>query len=920
VARAAISGAFGGVAPTGVAHLGSLDVPAAESHAAALESTLTRGYESVLATVHALGALAYRDPPRLWIVTRGAQATANGEDAAVEQAAVIGLARTIAMEHAELRCCRVDLDRGAPEGELAALVAELVADDTEEEVALRGASRRVSRIVPGEVRASVSEREEPAAGRAFRLTIDRPGSLDRLALRPFAANPPGPGEVQIAVEAAGLNFLDVLLAMGVMPHEGPGGPPLGGECAGRVVALGEGVLGLTVGQPVVALGGPAFGTHVVTPALLVLPRPARLSAIEGAAMPTAYMSAWYSLAKVARLSRGERVLIHSATGGVGLAAVQWAQHVGAEVFATVGSPEKRVYLESLGVKYVSDSRSDRFVRDVLAWTGGEGVDVVLNSLSGELIEKSFGLLRDHGRFIELGKRDYYANNRIGLQPFLRNLSFSLVDLRAMIMKKPAQVRELFAELATLLESGVFTPPPVEAFPISDAPSAFRKMAQAQHVGKIVLTVKDEGARVRVAQATEVAVRGDASYLVTGGLGGLGLSVSEWLAKKGAGHLVLVGRSGVTTDAQRAAIAAIEAHGAKVSVVQGDVGKREDVERAVGAASASGKALRGVIHAAGVLDDGILLQQTAARLRTVFAPKALGAMHLHDLTRGAPLDFFVTYGSASGLLGAPGQGNYAAANALLDALAHHRRAHGLPATSIDWGPFAEVGMAAAQANRGERMGAHGMRSLTPAEGLAALERLIASDATQMGVMPINVRQWVEVFPAAAASRRLSRLVESQRAAAARPTGDRKLLDRIAAASGAGRVAIVEAFLRAQASEVLRIPEAKLDVESPLTNLGMDSLMGLELRNRIEAGLGISVPATLLWTYPTVRALAAQLLPDDAAAAGEAAPEPPPDAQVTAQASAEAAAEAVASDVREMNTDALLAFLDEELARARQGTES
>ncbi|KYG03732.1 hypothetical protein BE21_50160 [Sorangium cellulosum] len=334
-------------------------------------------------------------------------------------------------------------------------------------------------------------------------------------------------------------------------------------------------------------------------------------------------------------------------------------------------------------------------------------------------------------------------------------------------------------------------------------------------------------------------------------------MAGWLAERGAGHLVLVGRSGSASVEQQAAVAALAAHGARVTVAKADVADRAQLEQVLREVAASGMPLRGVVHAAGVLDDGLLMQQTPARFRKVMAPKVQGALHLHALTREAPLSFFVLYASGVGLLGSPGQGNYAAANTFLDALAHHRRAQGLPALSVDWGLFAEVGLAAAQADRGARLVSRGMRSLTPGEGLSALARLLESDRAQVGVMPLDPRLWVELYPAAASSRMLSYLVTARRASAGRPAGDRDLLGRLAAAEPGARSGLLEPLLRAQISQVLRLPEGKIEVDAPLTSLGMNSLMGLELRNRIEAMLGITVPATLLWTYPTVAALSGHL---------------------------------------------------------------
>ena len=394
------------------------------------------------------------------------------------------------------------------------------------------------------------------------------------------------------------------------------------------------------------------------------------------------------------------------------------------------------------------------------------------------------------------------------------------------------------------------------------------------------------------------VRADRSYLVTGGLGGLGLAVAGWLAERGAGCVVLVGRGGVVDDGQRAAIAAIEAGGTRVIVARADVADRGQVAGVLAAVAGSGLPLAGVVHAAGVLDDGLLIHQTRARLRTVMAPKILGALHLDELTRDAEIELFVLFGSAAGLLGAPGQGNYAAANAFLDALAHRRRADGLAALCVDWGAFAEVGLAAAE-SRGARLASRGLGSLRPADGLAALGRLLAAGAAQAAVLPIDVRQWVEFYPAAAGSRMLAPLLADS------PMGDAGagLRASIAAARGAERTALLQKFVRAEAARVLRLAEDDLPGGAPLTGLGMDSLMGLELRNRVEAGLGLRIPATLLWTYPTVDALAGHLCE----LLAEPVVVPPP-----------AAPSRPAADVAdEVDEDGLLELLGATLARARGG---
>jgi acyl transferase domain-containing protein/surfactin synthase thioesterase subunit/D-arabinose 1-dehydrogenase-like Zn-dependent alcohol dehydrogenase/acyl carrier protein len=850
--RALLTGSFGDKAPTAVVHLGRVGVESVTSSNIA-EKALLQGCDSVLHVVQALLGMWYREVPRLWLFTRGAQAVSPGP-VALTQAPLLGLGRTIAVEHPELRCVLVDLDPAHPEGEAAAVLAELLADDAEDEVALRGGERLVARLVHRSPEAGQSARTEPARGRPFRLSIEKLGVLDHVLPRICERRPPALGEVEIAVEAAGLNFADVLKALGIYP--GTQGRPvvLGGECAGRITAIGEGISGLHLGQDVIAIAPGSFGTHVTVSAQNVVRRPPQIEAVQAAALPLSYMTAWYALVHLGRLRAGERVLIHSATGGTGLAAIHIARHLGAEVLATAGTEAKREWLRRQGIAAVMDSRSFDFSDQVLAATGGEGVDVVLNSLSGPAIEASLAVLGQDGRFIELGKTDIYANRALELGPFKKSLSYHAVDLAALGEHRPQRFAALLAEVMSLIEKGMLPPLPVEAVPIARAVDAFRKMAQTQHIGKLVLTLCDLDGQVRVPVRDKVTIRGDASYLVTGGLGGLGLKVAEWLAKQGAGHLILMRRAGDLSFEQRAVVSALAARGTRVSIAKGDVGNRAQLEKILADIHNSGMPLRGIIHAAGTLDDGLVMQQTPLRFRTVMGPKVQGAWHLHELTRKQPLDFFVMYASAAGLLGSPGQANYAAANTFLDALAHHRRSLGLPALSIDWGAFSEVGLAAAQDNRGARLASRGMHSLTPEQGIDALGRLLAGAQVQMGVVAIDMNQWGAAHRATARSRRLSPLQTKHRGEPRREQEAQELLARLVTADPAGRAAMLTEILLLQVAQVLRLPETQIAPSAPLTTLGMDSLMGLDLRNRIESVLGIRLPASLLLTHPTVNGLA------------------------------------------------------------------
>ncbi|WP_437759558.1 SDR family NAD(P)-dependent oxidoreductase [Sorangium sp. So ce1389] len=903
----------------GVVHLFSLDSAAFEATTpGTLDADLRRGSVSAAYLAQAIVRHGFRDAPRLWLVTRGARAVA-GETRrdAVEaaQAPLWGLGQTIATEHPELACSRLDLDPAPSARDAALLAREIGAAAQDDQIALRGGERYVAQLVrsrfedgepPGDGR-----RAEPARGRPFRLEIDEPGVLERLALREIRRRPPGPGEVEIAVDAAGLNFLDVMKALGTYPGMAPGPVALGNECAGRVVGVGEGVRGLEIGQEVIAVAPGAFATHVTAPARAVAPKPARLTPAQAAAIPSVFMTAWYALNHLGRARRGERVLIHAASGGTGLAALQIARALGLEVFATAGSEEKRAFLRSLGVARAMDSRTLAFADEILGATGGRGVDLVLNSLTGEAAQKSLEVLAPYGRFLELGKRDIHDGVRLGLAPFKKSLSYSSIDLAGMAEERPDLFASLLAEVVRRFEEGAFEPLPVEIVPASLAEEAFRRMAQAKHIGKLVIAMDDPEARVAPAADSAPAIRADASYLITGGLGALGLAAAGWLVEQGARHLVLVGRR-APSDEARAAIGALEAAGARVRAAQADVASDDEVRRLVAELGATMPPLRGVVHAAGLLDDHTLLELSEEHFRRVFAPKVHGAFNLHARTLDAPLDFFVMYSSIATTLGAPDQGNYAAANAFLDALAQRRRSMRLPAMSVAWGAFAEVGLAAADDLRGARVAQRGVGGFSPAEGLAALARLLDRPRAEVVVARFEARKWVEFYPRAGESPFLAELLKEAPDASPGAAAAAALRESLAAEPPAERLARLEEHIREQVGRVLRLPAARVGRLAPFRSLGVDSLMSLELRNRIEASVGLRLSTTLLFAYPHAAALSEHLLERLGLAAG--AEEATSAEEAGAPASEAEALERRERALDELSDEALASLLAEKLLTA------
>nr|WP_261870042.1 type I polyketide synthase [Mycobacterium marinum] len=806
----------------------------------------------VAQTVTRMGA---RNSPRLWIVTRGAQQLSPADEVTLAQTQLRGIARVLTFEHPELKTTLVDIE-GDGEGSLAALTQELLAGADDDEISLRDGQRYVHRLVAAptvgtgdlelESRRTVVNLD---AGGAVQLRTDQPGRLDSLTVHQVKRCRPQGDQVEVRVAAAGLNFSDVLKAMGVYPGLDGAAPVIGGECVGYVTAIGDDVDSLEIGQRVIAFGPGTFGSHLGTIADLVVPIPDTLPDNEAATFGIAYLTAWHSLCEVGRLSPGERVLIHSATGGVGMAAVSIAKMIGARIYTTAGSDAKREMLSSLGVDYVGDSRTVDFADEILELTDGYGVDIVLNSLAGEAIQRGVQILAPGGRFIELGKKDVHANANLGLAALAKSASFSVVDLDLNLKLQPAKYRELLQEILEHVADGTLEVLPVTEFGLRDAADGFRLMASGKHTGKIVISIPDGGTVEAIASPPpEPLVSPEGGYLIVGGMGGLGFVVARWLAEQGAGLIVLNGRSEPSDDV-RAAIADLSSGGTRIEVVTGDIAEPGTAERLVQTVQNNGFRLAGVLHSAMVLDDEIVLNMSESAARRVFTPKVAGSWRLHEATADLDLDWWLTFSSVASLLGAPGQGSYAAANSFVDGLVAYRRSLGLPAVGINWGPWAEVGRAQFFADLGVSM-------ITVEQGLAAMQLVLSADRARTGVFILDARQWFQSFPAAAGSSLFSKLQESTTPERRAGGAIRAELDALEGAAAAERPARLAAAIAGEIRAVLRSTEP-IDVDRPMESLGLDSLMALELRNRLEASLGTTLPAALVWAYPTITDLAGAL---------------------------------------------------------------
>jgi acyl transferase domain-containing protein/NAD(P)-dependent dehydrogenase (short-subunit alcohol dehydrogenase family) len=785
---------------------------------------------------------------RLALVTRHAVAARPGEGVSdLTGGSLWGLVRAAQAEHPG-RFVLVDIDD--ERASVGALGMALACE--EPQVAVRAGSVLAVRLARGVSSGSLTV---PAGAETWRLGMGGGGTLDDLALvaAPEAKASLGPGEVRVAVRAAGLNFRDLLVTLGLVPLFDPS-EMLGGEGAGVVLEVGAEVSGLAVGDRVMGLLSGAFGPVAVSDARLLVPMPKGWSFAQAASLPLVFLTAWYALVDLADVQAGESVLIHAAAGGVGMAAVQLARHLGAEVFGTA-SPGKWDALQALGLdrEHIASSRTLEFRDRFLKATGGEGVDVVVDSLAREFVDASLELLPRGGRFVELGKTDIRdAGEMAEAYPGVLYRAFNLPEAG------PERIQRMLAEIVALFERGALELLPVTAWDVRRAPEAFRHLSQARHVGKILLTLPS-------------AIDPEGTVLITGGTGGLGGQVARHLvAEHGVRSVVLASRRGPEAEGAPKLRAELEAMGARVRIAACDIADREEVERLLRPAPDE-PPLDAVVHAAGVLHDGVVESLTPDQVDRVLAPKVDGAWHLHELTKDLGLSAFILFSSAAGTFGAAGQGNYAAANAFLDALAAHRRAGGLPAVAMAWGLWAQASGLTARLQEADRtrLARAGIGALSSQQGLELFDAVHASDEALVLPLRLDVAALRAQARAGALATLLRGLIS---APARRPTAgaDGLLARRLAGMAVQERERVVLDLVRDQAAIVLGHASVQaIDGQRAFKELGFDSLTAVELRNRLGGATGLHLPATLLFEYATPAILAEHLLRELASEEGSGA---------------------------------------------------
>ncbi|RZS76825.1 acyl transferase domain-containing protein [Phyllobacterium myrsinacearum] len=807
------------------------------------------GIEDCAVLLQIFQALAVRQLPgfqKVIVLADGAMANEAGHCRRPGHAAMVGLCRTAKVEHPELGATLVDLGGTALEQHQAAFLLSSAFQD--HEVVCGHDEYRISRVASLEHSSAAPLPAETVED--FALSVSARGGTDSLHFVERQRRTLSPADVEIEVRASALNFKDLMKVMGLLDAEYIEGTyfgdTIGMECSGVISRVGDAVTHLKIGDAVVAGAADSFAKYVVLPGEYVFKKPSTLTFAEAVIPFINTMPAYFGLIEKANLKRGDKVLIHSATGGVGLAAIQVARMVGAEVYATAGNEEKRQYLRDLGVKFVSDSRSLAFYDDMLEWTGGKGVDVVLNFLTGELMEKSVELLAFGGRFVELGKFDILADNRLRLGLFQKNISFTHVDFDYITTHCPDQCVRLMNEILQLYEHKQLLPIKTTTYPARRVRDAFEFMKTSEHIGKLVLDMSDQEGLKVTPMGKPLHVRPDGLYLITGGFSDLGLKAAQWLVDRGARHLGLIGRSGAKSDRDRLFISTLRDHGVDLIELQADVSRSEDVTGLLAQLSVP---VRGVLHLATVYHDLPLIEQKDDELRSVMGVKAKGAYHLLQSLDRDHLDWFINFSSLASY-GSYSQASYAAANTYLDALSHHA-GNRTRVLSINWGPIL-----AGEVDRNARLVRYfaesGIIPIAADDIFPMLDEVAKTPFNQVGAFNID---WERFAKNSGMSK--SQLFAHQ-AASLQQSGGNSLIEQLHALDGEQQRDIAEDFIGRHLSEILHVPREKITAETRMDELGVDSLMAVTLSHAIEVDSLVELGAVAFLQKPTVRKLAAQWL--------------------------------------------------------------
>jgi len=777
--------------------------------------------------------------PVLIVTTQNAWRVKESDASVPAQAALWGVARTLKREKPNLKVICIDLDGSKKSAD--ALAKNLATLPVGGELAIRDGE-----FVIRELHVALHKSEDiPQIGiplpdqQAAVLEVTTRGGINGLRYCAEDRREPDAGELEVQFESSSLNFKDILKVMGRLNEQTLKQTffhsALGMETCGTVVRTGE-ESPYNVGERViVGLRSGGLRTHATfspDDAFVLRWGDLDLTSAELAALPISYITAHYGLKDMARLKKSETVLLHSATGGVGHAALQVAQSIGANIIATAGTEKKRQYLRDLGVENVFDSRSLDFEDAVLDLTDGRGVDAILNFLPEALLHANLRILAPFGRLVEIGKADIGANKGLPLAEFERNLTFAAVDIDQMLAIRRDLFYAVAQEVKNHFDAGDYHALPVHADLAENTIGAFKEFAEGNHIGKRALNLKPGPQYVLPKRPAMPSIKADASYIVTGGFTGFGLKTAQWLAEEGANYLVLASRTPRENEEIAALRKKLESQGGQLLSVACDISDKNETEAAIAQLIKKVPSVRGIFHAAAVLADAPIDQLEESQFASVLKPKAEGALNLHNISVALelPLDHFVLYSSISGMVGNSGQGNYAAANAYLDALAEYRRSQGLPATSVAWGALGEVGMVARDETVAKFMERKGITPLSMDAAMMVMAQVLVGAPPSIGAFLVDWDKWGKTTSLDGADP-IAILIGDQSSNSSRAS----IIEKLKNGSDKERLEIAQEFLRETLSEVINVDKAQIPLEKPLIDLGVDSLMSIEFQLALEGAL-------------------------------------------------------------------------------------
>ncbi len=773
----------------------------------------------------------------LFIVTNNTQPIEDIDNMNLSLTPLWGLGRVMITENSDMRIKMIDLSATPSSQEINLLAKEIFSDSKEDEIAIRGENVYTHRLITHKP-ANFENIATP-----YRLKRVRAKGNDNFVFVEKSLESPGVGQVEIKVYAAGINFKDVAKTAGLLEKTSLADKDtlnkFGLECSGIVTRVGQDVKDFSIGDEVMGFSDNSFENYTITNAGNLVHKPKDMSFEEAATVPVVFMSAYYALHKLARIQRGDKVLIHTATGGVGLSAIQIAKAVGAEIYATAGTPEKRDLLRSMGVKYVGDSRSLNFAEEIMQVTNNEGIDIVLNTLSGKAVKKSMSLLKPiKGRFVDIV--NIYQDSMPLYSPE-KGVSLFTFDLEGMIKEHPEFAYSMIGEMMDYFKDNSFKALPHRVFPVADINSVFKQMRKGSYIGKYVFSMQKPGITI-IPDIQKLNVNSNGTYLIAGGLGGFGLALTRWLVDCGAKNIVLTGRSGASTEEAKETVSQLNKSGANVVVERADVTKQDDVKAVIESIDKNLPPLKGVIHTAMVLEDTPIVKMTDEQVKKVMNPKVLGAWNLHSITQYEELDFFICFSSVASQIGNFDQGNYSAANFFLDSLAYYRKSKGLPCLTICWGAIGEVGYVAKHSKLKDYFNRQGIIEVSPTQAWKALKYGVEQNLTNIGVFTIDWQKYTKYSPVISKSSRFSTLVNPMDSS--EDLTQNTSLDDISLLSTEERKQKIKEIVLKQVAGILGIPAAKLNIEQGIDQLGFDSLMAVELVVQIEAKVNIALPKMTL----------------------------------------------------------------------------